>query len=201
MQDENIKKMAEMATPLLTDISSINILICDLLYRLKKKITRGQLYDILVSSEIVSYFFYLDSIEYLIKTGSLEENIIDLQDPDKNEIELTAQGETCAKELRNYISKIYRDKAVITALIYFTKEKFKNQLKIDYIKDDSGYYVHIRCIEKTSDLMDLKFHVSTIEQAKFLGSKVMRNPKDFYNKIFASFDTSELLYGAELIDE
>jgi hypothetical protein len=193
MQEENIKKMSEIALPQLTDVPTINILVCFLLNRLKREVTKKQLYDILVDSEIVSYFFYQESIAYLLKTGSLEvkdSKVEDetLEDDDRIIYILTEQGISCAVELENYISKIYRDSAVLTALSYFSMEKFKNQVKIDYIKNPDGYYVHIRCLDKKSDLMELKFNVPTLEQAKFLGKKVMKNPASFYSSIWQAFD-------------
>jgi hypothetical protein len=193
MQEENIKKMSEIALPQLTDVPTINILVCFLLNRLKREVTKKQLYDILVDSEIVSYFFYQESIAYLLKTGSLEvkdSKVEDetLEDDDRIIYILTEQGISCAVELENYISKIYRDSAVLTALSYFSMEKFKNQVKIDYIKNPDGYYVHIRCLDKKSDLMELKFNVPTLEQAKFLGKKVMKNPASFYSNIWQAFD-------------
>ena len=72
MQDDNIKRMAERALPQLTDVPVINILICDLINRLKRKITKNQLAHILVDNGIVSYFFFQESFAYLKESGSLK---------------------------------------------------------------------------------------------------------------------------------
>ena len=72
MQDENLMKMSQIATPPLMDTHMANILICCLLDHLKKPVTPTQLYEIAVETEIINYFFYQESITYLQKNGSLQ---------------------------------------------------------------------------------------------------------------------------------
>lgn len=67
MQDENLMKMSQIATPPLMDTHMANILICCLLDHLKKPVTPTQLYEIAVETEIINYFFYQESITYLQK--------------------------------------------------------------------------------------------------------------------------------------
>lgn len=208
MQDDNIKRMAERALPQLTDVPVINILICDLINRLKRKITKNQLEHILVDNGIVSYFFFQESFAYLKESGSLKTEPICEYHSDNSEkkidekISLTEQGETCAKKLKNYISKTYRDKVTSCAISYFSMEQFEDQVRITYEKNNDGYYVHVRCLNKESDLMDLRFNVSSLEQAKFLGRKVMTNPSEFYAKVWNAFDTSpDLKNKDEIISE
>ena len=69
---ENYTKMSELASTELKDVQTVKILICYLLYRLHKPIDSEQLYDIAVSTEIINYFFYQESINYLIENGSIE---------------------------------------------------------------------------------------------------------------------------------
>lgn len=56
MQDENLMKMSQIATPPLMDTHMANILICCLLDHLKKPVTPTQLYEIAVETEIINYF-------------------------------------------------------------------------------------------------------------------------------------------------
>ena len=55
MQDENLMKMSQIATPPLMDTHMANILICCLLDHLKKPVTPTQLYEIAVETEIINY--------------------------------------------------------------------------------------------------------------------------------------------------
>ena len=73
-------KMSELASTEIKDQQTINILICYLLYRINKPVDSEQLYDISVGTGIINYFFYHDSINYL-----LTDNLIKAETTDKNE--------------------------------------------------------------------------------------------------------------------
>lgn len=177
---DNYSKMSEAASPELKDIQTVKILLCYLLYRINKPIDSEQLYDIAVGTEIINYFFYQDAIDYLIKNKSISVN------NDHNNVQiykLTDKGKDCAKTLRGYVPKSYRDKIVQAALKYFAQIKYQNEVKIDYIKLDKGYYVHCRCLDIGDDLMDLKLFAPDLSQAELLGKNIMTNPTGFYSKI------------------
>ena len=89
----------------------------------------------------------------------------------------------CAKELKKYAPKSYRDKLVLAALRYFTKLKYEQELKIEYIPIENGYYTHIRCLDTKNDLMDLKLYAPDLTQAKLIGEKIRLNPSGFYGKV------------------
>ena len=57
MQDENIFKISKMANTEITDLPMLNILICYLLYKIDKPVSTENLYDILISTECVNFFF------------------------------------------------------------------------------------------------------------------------------------------------
>lgn len=192
MQEENLLKMSKMATPPIMDPHTANILICYLLYRIDKPVRVSHLYDIAVGNDIINYFTYQDSIAYLTSHGSVE------VEKHNNGIEyytLTENGIRTAKELRNYVGKAYRDKLVSAALHYFARIKRQNEVKIDYIPLQKGYYVHVRCLDVQDDLLDLKLYAPDYTQAKFLGEQIMLNPAGFYGKILdAAFSNEEESY-------
>ena len=177
--EESLTKMSEYASPELKDVQTVKILICYLLYRIGKPVDTEQLYDISVSTEIINYFFYQDALDYLIKNDSI---IIDNSEGKKNYV-LTEKGKSCAKTLKNYVPKSYRDKIVVAALKYFAKLKYESEVKIEYIKLENGYYVHCRCLDLKDDLMDLKLFAPDLRQAKLIGERIMLNPTGFYSKI------------------
>ncbi len=176
---ENYSKMSEYASTELKDVQTAKILICYLLYRLHRPIDSEQLYDIAVSTEIINYFFYQDAIDYLINHES-----ISVSEENGSKIyTLTQKGIDCAKTLRGYTPKSYRDRIVTAALKYFAKIKYENEVKIEYIKLENGYYVQCRCLDLKDDLMDLKLFAPDLGQAELLGKNIMKNPVGFYSKI------------------
>ena len=179
---ENYSKMSELASTELKDVQTVKILICYLLYRINKPVDSEQLYDIAVTTEIINYFFYQAAMDYLIKNNSIH------SEDGKNNTKiytLTEKGISCAKTLRGYVPKSYRDKIVQAALRYFAKLKYESEVKIEYIELDKGYYVHCRCLDIGDDLLDLKLFAPDRTQAEMIGNKIMLNPTGFYSKILS----------------
>ena len=175
MQDENIMKMAERADTEIRDIPTLNILLCYLLYKIDRPVSPDQLYDIAIGTGIINYFYYQDSIGYLLKNGHIT---AEKDDKDEDCYVLQPKGRECAKQLKNYAPKSYRDKLVLAGRIQYEKE-----LKIEYEPVGNGYYTHVRCIDSSFDLMDLKLYAPDLTQAKLIGEKILLNPAGFYGKV------------------
>ncbi len=189
MQEENLLRMSQMATPPIMDSHTANILICYLLYRIGKPVQAAHLYDIAVGNDIINYFAYQESLDYLRGHGSVT---VEKCKDGTERFTLTEIGVRTAKELRNYVGKAYRDKLVSAAFQYFARMKRESEVKIDYIPLKKGYYVHVRCLDIQDDLLDLKLFAPDEPQAKFLGEQIMLNPAGFYGKILeAAFSNKE----------
>ena len=179
MQDENIFKMSEMADTEIKDVPTLNILLCYLMYKIGRPVDTENLYDIAISTGVINYFYYQDSIDYLLKN----ELIALKKNGDADLYELLPKGKACARELKKYAPKSYRDKLVLAALRYFARRKYEQEIKIEYIRLDNGYYAHVRCLDTGEDLMDLKLYAPDLTQAKLIGEKIMLNPAGFYGKV------------------
>ncbi len=180
MQDDNILKMAEMADTEIKDVPTLNILVCYLLYKINRPVGKEHLYDIMINTGVVNYFYFQDSIDYLLKN----QLICEIKDEDGLDCyTLLPKGDACAKELKKYAPKSYRDKLVNAALRYFARLKFEQEIKIEYIPLEKGCYTHVRCLDKSNDLMDLKLYAPDMGQAKLIGEKIMLNPAGFYSKV------------------
>ena len=165
MQDENIMKMAERADTEIRDVPTLNILLCYLLYKIDHPVSPEQLYDIAIGTGIINYFYYQDSIGYLLKNGLVSAE----KDGNGNEnYVLDPKGRECAKQLKNYAPKSYRD---------------EKELKIEYEPVGNGYYTHVRCVDTGFDLMDLRLYAPDLTQAKLIGEKILLNPAGFYGKV------------------
>ena len=180
MQDENIMKMAARADIEIKDVPTLNILLCYLLYKIDRPVSPDQLYDIAIGTGVVNYFYYQDSIGYLLKNGHI------ISEKDENGEEcyiLQPKGKECAKQLKNYAPKSYRDRLVLAALRYFARVQYEKELKIEYEPVGNGYYTHVRCVDTNFDLMDLKLYAPDLAQAKLIGEKILLNPAGFYGKV------------------
>lgn len=192
MQDENIFKMSEAADTGIKDVPTLNILLCYLLYKIDKPIEVEHLYEIAVSTGLINFFYYQDSIDYLLNNDclALEKN--------KAGVDcyvLQAKGRVCAKQLKTYAPKSHRDKLVLAAFRYFARLKYEQEIKIEYEPVGNGYYTHVRCLDLTCDLMDLKLYAPDLTQAKLLGERIMLNPAGFYGKVVElALSNEEVVY-------
>jgi len=180
MQDENIFKMSEVADTEIKDVPTLNILLCYLLYKIDKPVEVEHLYEIAVSTGIINYFYYQDAIDYLLKNNCI--SVV----KDKNNADcyiLREKGMDCAKQLKTYAPKSYMDKLVLAALRYFARIKYEQEINIEYIPIENGYYTHVRCLDSKCDLMNLMLYAPDLTQAKILGEKIMLNPSGFYGKV------------------
>lgn len=191
MQEENIFKMTEYADAEIKDVPTINILLCYLLYKINRPIETEQLYEIAIGTEIINFFYYQDSIDYLLKNS-----LISISESDgKQYYDLEPKGVECAKRLKTYAPKSHRDKLVLAALRYFARIKAEHEMNIEYIPVEGGYYTRVRCLDKDCDLMDLRLYAPDLTQAKLLGEKIMLNPAGFYGKIIElALSNQELPY-------
>ncbi|NLP27063.1 MAG: DUF4364 family protein [Clostridiales bacterium] len=177
---ENYSKISEMASFELRDVNTVSILICYLLHRIDSPIEAEQLFEIAVSTEIINYFFYQEAIDILLKNASIN---IEVDESDVERYVLTDKGRLCAKKFKHYVPKSFRDKLVGAALKYFAKLKLNNEVKVEYIQLNKGYYVHFRCLELSDDLIDMKLFAPDLTQAKLIGEKILLNPVGFYSRI------------------
>ncbi len=181
MQDENIFKMSEAANPEIKDVPTLNILLCYLLYKIDKPVETEHLYEIAVSTGLINYFYYQDSIDYLQKNDCIK---IEKSKSGNDAYVLLPKGRVCAQQLKTYAPKSYRDKLVLAALRYFARIKYEQEINIEYEPlENGGYYTHVRCLDYKCDLMDLRLYAPDLTQAKLLGERIMLNPAGFYGKV------------------
>jgi DNA-binding MarR family transcriptional regulator len=180
MQEENIMKMAAFADTEIKDVPTLNILLCYLLYKIAKPVEAEQLYDIAIGTGVINYFYYQDSLAYLLENG-----LVKKENGENHTVmyELQPKGRECARQLKTYAPKSYRDKLVLAAMRYFARLKAEQELKIVYEPLENGYYTHVRCLDVDCDLMDLRLYAPDLAQAKLIGEKILLNPAGFYGKV------------------
>lgn len=180
MQNENIFKMAAKADTEIKDVPTLNILICYLMSKIDKPVNTEHLYDILITTGLVNYFFYQESIGFLLENGHIK---IEADENGGDFYTLLPKGAACAKELKKYAPKSYRDNLVLAALRYFARIRMEQEVNVEYTETENGCYVRVRCHDLKNDLMDLKLFAPDKSQAQLIGDRIMLNPANFYSKI------------------
>lgn len=180
MQNHNDFKISQKADTEIKDMPTLNILICHLLHKLQKPINTEHMYDILVATGLVNYFYYQDSIAFLLENGHIR---IDKDEIGNEYYVLLPKGTACAKTLKGYAPKSSRDNLVMAATKYFTRKRNEKEVDIQYSETDNGCYISARFHDVKNDLMVLKLFAPDMTQARYIGEKIMCDPAAFYSGI------------------
>lgn len=183
MRDENLMKISELADRSVTDSSVANVLLCYMLYRVNAPLESELLYAIAVTEGIINYFTYQDSLESLLRNGSVIS-----KNNEKGEIfySLTDNGIDCARKLKTFAAKSYRDHIVLAAKRAMERRKNEEAVKVEYIPYTQGCHLRVRIMDHDLLLLELTLYTPDMKQAKLLGERILSNPSAFYNNVLQS---------------
>lgn len=183
MRDENLMKISELADRSVTDSSVANVLLCYMLYRVNAPLESELLYEIAVTEGIINYFTYQDSVETLLQNGSVTCNI---NEKGEKHYSLTENGIDCAKKLKTFAAKSYRDHIVLAAKRAIERRKNEDAVKVEYIPLKQGCHLRVRIMDHELLLLELTLYTPDMKQAKLLGERILSNPSEFYNNVLQS---------------
>lgn len=183
MRDENLMKISELADRSVTDSSVANVLLCYMLYRVNAPLESELLYEIAVTEGIINYFTYQDSLETLLQNGSV---ICKTNDKGEKLYSLTDNGIDCAKKLKTFAAKSYRDHIVLAAKRSIERRKNEDVVMLDYIPLKQGCHLRVRIMDHDLLLLELTLYTPDMRQAKLLGERILSNPSAFYNNVLQS---------------
>lgn len=178
MRDENLMKIAELADRSVTDPSVANVLLCYMMYRVDIPMDEELLYDIAVTGGIINYFTYQDAMQTLRTNG-----FVTVTNNEKGvaNYTLTSKGEDCARRLKSFAAKSYRDHIVLAAKREIARRR--NKVQVDYLPVNQGCHLRVQITDQSVTLLDLTLFTPDMKQAQLLGENILSNPSVFYNQI------------------
>lgn len=180
MRDENLMKISELADRSVTDSSVANVLLCYMLYRVKVPMESELLYDIAVTGGIINYFTFQDAMQSLQSNGSVT---VTMNDKGEATYALTEKGVDCARKLKTFAAKSYRDHIVLAAKREMERRRNADDVKIDYIPLEQGCHLRVRIKDQSMTLLELTLFTPDMKQAQLLGEKILSNPSMLYTNI------------------
>lgn len=178
MRDENLMKISELADRSVTDASVANVLLCYMLYRVKVPLESELLYDIAVTGGIINYFTFQDALQSLQTNGSVTVNT---NEKGETTYTLTEKGVDCARRLKTFAAKSYRDHIVLAAKREIARRR--NNVHIDYLPLENGCHLRVRIADQSVTLLELTLFTPDRKQAEMLGENILSNPSVFYNQV------------------
>lgn len=169
----------EILFPEFNSLHGVKALLCFLLNRLNRSITEEQLYEVVMDSEVINYFYYTEALDILLKNQSVKRTERD----GKTYIELEEKGRMGADYFNDSIPYPFRKRLLKTAVYYFARLDRESSTDMEIVPTSNGCEVCCTVKDKKFDIMRLALYAPDEEQAKLIGEKIMLDPDGFYRKV------------------
>ena len=179
MRDENLHKISELADRTVTDPLTANILLCYALRQTEKPLDTDLLYDIAVTSGIINYFTFQDTLQTMEETGAVSR----IRKDGQMCFRLTAKGRETADQMQHLAGKSYREQIAEALAAAVQRLKNEEQVKISYETLPQGCHLHVRLVDHELILLELTLFTPDETQARLLGDKILTNPSAVYHEI------------------
>lgn len=171
--------MIDFGTTELNSVHDVKVLICYLLDKLKRPVTEEQLYEIVLDSEVINYFYYTEAMGELLKNQSIRQ----VSRGGETYIELEEKGHFGADYFNEFIPYYFRKEILKAAMYYFARIKRENDAEITIEPTKNGCEVNCVIRDTEFDLMRISLYAPDADQAQVIKEKIMLNPADFYRKV------------------
>lgn len=163
----------------LSSVHDVKISICYMLDKLDRPVTEEQLYEIVLNSEVINYFFYTEAMAELLKSGAVSKKSIN----GTEYILLEEKGRLSSEYYNEFISYYFRKRILRAAFSFFARIKRESDAELSIRQLHNGCEVDCTIKDASFDLMRLSIYAPDMDQAEMIKEKIRLNPAGFYNKI------------------
>lgn len=173
-------KISEMASFEPKDLITVKLLICYLIYNLNNNELNSEfLYDISVNYGNISYFYYNEAIDELIKNDTI---ISKFEDEENMSFSLTDKGIDFITEFKSYLSISLRNRIMYSGMKYMSKiNNEENVVKTEIQEKEDCCYLNVIIYKKEKEVLSFNLSVKNKSQAVLLSEKINLNPKAIYS--------------------
>jgi len=173
-------KISEMASFEPKDLITVKLLICYLIYNLNNNELNSEfLYDISVNYGNISYFYYNEAIDELIKNDTI---ISKFEDEENMSFSLTDKGIDFITEFKSYLSISLRNRIMYSGMKYMSKiNDEENVVKTEIQEKEDCCYLNVIIYKKEKEVLSFNLSVKNKSQAILLSEKINLNPKAIYS--------------------
>ena len=166
----------------LREKAEIKLLVCYLLKKIDKPITRAKINEILQEYSIANYFEVNQAISELIKNG----RILCELDGNDEKLQLSAQALYDVGEIENSLPRSIREKAVSAALKILTRDRIKQESMVEVCELEHGFHVTFTIEDVGTELLKLTVYVSDRSQIELVKRNFFNNAVGIYSDIISS---------------
>lgn len=166
----------------LIDKGEIKLLICYLLKKTDRPMSKTRINEVMQERAIANYFEVNQAISELLKSGRITSDIVDEEEMLTLVPAYRFEIETIEKSLPRSV----REKAVAGALRLYTRDKNENENAVKIEKTDNGYNVTFTICDGGIQMMSLTVFVADEGQAQTVKNNFLEDAAGIYSDIIAS---------------
>lgn len=158
----------------------IKLMICYLLNKVNKPITKSDLIDAFSENSIANYFEISQAITDLLSNATIDYNV----DGEDEILLSTEKSNEIASDLGGDLPLTVREKALNSAIRLMTvrESEKENDVRIESVAD-GGYNVYLTLKNGEDELMNLKIYTPNSSQAELLKRNYLEDPIKLYSSI------------------
>lgn len=163
-----------------SDLNSVKLLICYLLYNLETGIDSEELYEISVDSGILNYFYYNEAIDELLVNDTIYSKA---KNNGRFHFSLSEKGVTYVKEFSKYVELSFR-KRILNAALQYKAHKTQNlSAAVKYEPAEKGCFLFFSIADKKErkPLVNMKLFTHSQTQAEMIAEQITDDPSSFYS--------------------
>lgn len=168
--------MANVKDGGLRSVSSIYMLVCYIVANMNKRVSAATIIEAVNDAMIANYFEISDAVNKLIKAGTINEDenkMLYMDEQDVNEIALIEKD----------LPLTIRQRSIKACQKVIARESYKRENKVICEKVDSGYKLHLKVSDNTTDFMNLELFAVTDTQAELIKDKFISDPAAVYETL------------------
>lgn len=163
------------------DVIDIKLLLCYVLYKVDRFMSKDVLFVALKEYDFVNYFDFNDAFAKLLKDGSITKN-----QEDEDSYSITKKGEIIAKELERKLPLTVREKAIAATINLLARLKREKENSSSIKKANNGYYFSGNISGGGEiNLMSFSLYVPDELQAKLIKRNFQNYPEKVYECLLA----------------
>ena len=154
----------------------VKLMVCYILARIGKPISRDDMLSLLQYEEIANYFEVVQAIDDLNKGGTIRRT-----DAPFEEYEITNDGEEVVAELYRDLPYTMREKALKAAIKMMARNRSEAENRVEMVETDVGVNVTCSVMEIDRPILTITLLVPDMEQANLVKETFLDNPLKVYS--------------------
>lgn len=166
----------------LRNSNEIMVLICYLLKKVEKPLSKKIINEVMQSEGLANYFEVSQALVLLTMNDCL---VVEGKENDEF-YHLTKNGEDAMLTLRSILPKSVREKAVESTMRLLKRKKHEKENKVSIKKDGDKVFITCTVLDHDMELCSVTLLVANVSQAEEIKQRFFDNPTRLYQNVLSA---------------